>query len=190
MIFHSTWRRREFIRFDKCFGGDHVFGWHTAAQRMDILVPPLTQSLLSDPLLRFSLYETNYTRSDFSYRTVLYVQFTRIGSPLINFWIISFFPIPYTRDVASHHICECMRKDELFSDITPQHTLHMIQCCLLICQPDVEPILYTFWVEKEKHQKICIVSIRVVDSVKDDETAASTISISAYPLACTTLHPF
>ena len=41
-----------------------------------------------------------------------------------------------------------------------------------------------------KDQNICIIYIGEVDFVEGDETAASTTSISASSLACTTLHPF
>ena len=127
--------------------------------------------------------------------TVLYCtrSLQKSGLPWSTLCIIAFFPIPYTRYVVSHHVKACANMSCFEIALTTQHTLQnidMIQCCVFwIVRPDLEPILNTLWVEKEKHQNICILSIRVVDFVKCDETAASTISRSASPLACTTLHP-
>ena len=43
--------------------------------------------------------------TDFAYRTVLYVQFTRIRFPLINLWIIAFFPITIRGETWYHTMC-------------------------------------------------------------------------------------
>ena len=105
----------------------------------------------------------------------------------------SFLSHNYTRrDVVSHHVQACANMScfEISLPNTLFRTVIRYSVVFWFVRPDVEPILNTLWVEKEKHQKIYILSIRVVDFVKDNETAASTISISAYPLACTTLHPF
>ena len=89
--------------------------------------------------------------------------------------------------------CAGMHKYELFWDIPPLHTLQnsdTILCCILICQTWHRAYLELLCEWKSRNTRIRFLSIRVVDFVKDNESAASTISISASPLACTTLHPF
>ena len=93
------------------------------------------------------------------------------------------FHIPYMRDVASHH--NMWRHAAQIWPVLSYHSQHTLQnktrCNVVFwfVRSEVEPILNnTLWVEKEKHH--CILSIRVVDFVKDDETAASTIGAYLY----------
>ena len=65
---------------------------------------PLTNVFLTHS---FNIY------SDFAYITVLFVQFTRIGSPMINSGSQLSFPYRI-RETWYHTICEGMRKYELF----------------------------------------------------------------------------
>ena len=79
-----------------------MVGWEEITFLVSRLLHREWPSLL--PINEIILTHSFNIYSDFAYITVLYMQFTIIGSPLINFCIIDFFPIPYTRDVVSHHM--------------------------------------------------------------------------------------